>query len=62
MGGGGFGGHADPEIRAGRGGGRSYKKKISALRASVWSKNKGVGERAPPPGSVTAFSRGNIKN
>ena len=32
------------------GGARSQKKKISALRTSVWSKNKGggVGPRAPP--------------
>ena len=34
---GGGGGHLDPEIR---GGGQSPKKCFSALRASVWSKNK----------------------
>ena len=33
------GGHLDPEIR----GARSQKKFFSALRASVWSKNKGGG-------------------
>ena len=38
------GGHPDPKIR---GGGRPVSKKIfSALRASVWSKNKGWA-RAP---------------
>ena len=41
---GGGGGHADPEIRAGR----SYRKKFSALRASVWSKNKGGGSGPLP--------------
>ena len=38
-GGEGGGGHLDPEIR----GARSQKKFLSALRASVWSKNKGGG-------------------
>ena len=36
------GGHPDPEIR----GGRSQKKIFSALRPSVWSKNRG--DPAPP--------------
>ena len=41
------GGHPDPEISRG---GQSLKKIVfSALRASVWSKNKGRGGgRAPP--------------
>ena len=34
---GGGGGHLDPEIR----GGTVFKTFLSALRASVWSKNKG---------------------
>ena len=40
--------HPDPEIRGGGGG--PPKKIFSALRASVWSKHKGVGGplRAPP--------------
>ena len=43
---GGEGGHPDPEIR---GGGVVFKKCFSALRVSVWSKNKaGPG----PPGSL----------
>ena len=48
-GGGGKGGHPDPEIRGE--GGWSPKKFFSALQASVWSKNKGGGGRAPwaPP-------------
>ena len=37
------GGHLDPEIR----GARSQKKLFSALRASVWSKNRGGGGRPP---------------
>ena len=37
------GGHLDPEIR----GARSQKKFFSALRASVWSKNKGARGRPP---------------
>ena len=41
------GGHLDPEIR-GRPGLKKYI--FSALRASVWSKNKGGG---PFPGSAT---------
>ena len=48
MGGGGEGGgHPDPDMR---GKGRSQKKFFSALRASVWFKNKEGGERpqAPP--------------
>ena len=43
------GGHADPEIRVGgEGGGGLTKKKFSALRASVWSKNKGGGSGPLP--------------
>ena len=44
------GGHADPEIRAGGGGGGAVlqKKTFSALRASVWSKNKGGGSGPLP--------------
>ena len=38
-GGGGGGDHPDPEIR---GGGRLLKKFFSAVRTSVWSKNKGL--------------------
>ena len=40
------GGHLDPEIR----GGTVFKTFFSALRASVWSKNKGGAgpPRAPP--------------
>ena len=37
----GGGGHPDPEIRR-RGGGAVNKKYFPALRASVWSKNKGA--------------------
>ena len=33
-------GHQDPEIRRGAGLKKKKKKKVSALRASVWSKNK----------------------
>ena len=39
-------GHLDPEIR---GGARSQKKFFSALRASVWSKNRGGGGGPPGP-------------
>ena len=39
---GGGGSHLDPELRKGPG---VRKKKISALWASVWSKNRGRGER-----------------
>ena len=49
----GGGGHPDPEIR---GGGGVKKKFFSALRASVWAKNK-RGRRAPRvpfTGSATA--------
>ena len=46
-GGGGLGGHPDPEIR---GLGSGLKKNIMALLASVWSKNKG----SCLPGSATA--------
>ena len=46
MGGGGGNGHPDPEIRRA---GRSPKKKFSAIRASVWSKNKGRGEPQASP-------------
>ena len=45
-GGGGEGGHPDPETRGG--GGQSPKFCFSAPRASVWSKNKG-GTEAPGP-------------
>ena len=46
-------GHPDPEIRGG--GVRSPKKTFSALRASVWSKNKGeAGPPGPFPRSATA--------
>ena len=39
----------DLQIRRGVGGGRSQKEFFSALRASVWSKNKGGRvPRAPP--------------
>ena len=43
---GGGGSHPDPEFRGGPG----LKEFFSALRASVWSKNKGGGQasRAPP--------------
>ena len=41
----GGGGHPDPEIRSGDG---LQKKIFSALRASVWSKNKGVVPPVPP--------------
>ena len=41
----GRGGHPDPDIR---GGGAVSKKNVSALWASVWSKNKGGGGRPPP--------------
>ena len=47
------GGHPDPEIR-----GSSVSKKIfSALRASVWSKNRGGGGGSPGPlpRSATVF-------
>ena len=39
---GGGDGHPDPEIRGG-----GLQKHFSALRASVWAKNKGAGPRAP---------------
>ena len=39
------GGHLDPEIS----GARSQKKFFLALRASVWSKNKGGGGAPPGP-------------
>ena len=45
--GGGGGCQPDPEIRGG--GARSPKKFYSALRASVWSKNKGRSGGEPPP-------------
>ena len=44
IGAGGEGGHLDPKIRRGR-----SKKFFSALRASVWSKNRGGGAGGPPP-------------
>ena len=34
-------GHPDPEIKGGGGRGRSQKKNVSALWASVWSNNQG---------------------
>ena len=37
-----------------RGGGRVSKKTFSALRASVWSKNRGSRALRAPPGSATA--------
>ena len=47
----------DLEIRRG-GGGRLQKKMFSALRVSVWSKNKGGGADppGPSPGSATVPS------
>ena len=48
-GGGGWGGHPDPYKRW-RWGGGSPKIFLSALGASVWSKNKGAGAS---PGSAT---------
>ena len=49
-GGGGRGGHPDSEINwGGAGGGLVYQKIFSALRASVWSKNKEEGARPPGP-------------
>ena len=41
----------DPDLKIRGWGGRSPKKFFWALRASVWSKNKGDGDRAPwaPP-------------
>ena len=42
----GRGGHPDPEIKGGGRGGGLKKKSFLALRASVWSENKGGG-RAP---------------
>ena len=48
---GGGGGHPDSVI-----GGGGLKKKVSALSAPVWSKNKrGSGPPGPFPGSVTGF-------
>ena len=48
--------HPDPEIRGG--GGRSPKKCFSALRALVWSNNKGgPGPPGPSPKSATATNR-----
>ena len=44
---------ADPDLQI-RGGGGGLKKMFSALRASVWAKNKGAGPPGPSPGSVTA--------
>ena len=44
-------GHLDPDMR---GGGPVSKKHVSALQASVWSKNKGgPGPPGPSPGSAT---------
>ena len=53
IGGGGRGGSGHPDLKI-RGWPSLQKKKFSALRASVWAKNKG--EPAPPgpsPGFVT---------
>ena len=48
------GGHPDPEIRGGGGG--VLKKFFPALRASVWSKNKGeAAPLGPSLGSATAM-------
>ena len=38
----------DTSVQKKKGGGRSQKKFFSALRASLWSKNKGREARAPP--------------
>ena len=46
-------GHPDPEMGE-AGGGADSKNFFSALRASVWSKNKAVGEGGSSPGSATA--------
>ena len=46
------GGHPDPEIIGGWGGGLSQKKIFSALRASFWSKIRG-----PSPLSATEVKR-----
>ena len=55
---GGGGGHPDPEIS---GWGDGLKKKFSALRASVWSKNKwgpGPPPLDPPLRGVIIFLKG----
>ena len=44
----GRGDHPDPEIKGGGRGGGLKKKSFSALRASVWSENKGGGRAGPP--------------
>ena len=44
----------------GGGRGRSPKKLFSALRASVWSQNKGGRPPGPSPGSVTAIIKATI--
>ena len=46
-GGGGGAGHPEPALKCGAGGGEGRRKFFSALRASVWSKNK-AGVRDPP--------------
>ena len=50
--------YPDLQIRWGWGGGRSPKKSFSALRASLWSKNKGEARapRGPSRRSATASS------
>ena len=49
-----------PLDKVGGGGGRSPKKIFSALRASVWSKNKGgEGGLSPSPGPATGAWTGN---
>ena len=52
-GGGGGRGHPDPEINRGQ----SPKKFFSALLASVWSTNKGVGPGPPGPSPGSASVR-----
>ena len=49
-------GHPDPEIRKGSGGGTVSQIFFTALRASVWSKNK-EGGPGPYPGSTTEYDR-----
>ena len=47
-------GHPDSEIKGGGGGGPVLNKNSSALRASVWSTNKGkAGPPGPSPRSAT---------
>ena len=53
-GGGGVSGHPDTDMR---GKGRSQKNFFSALRASVWSTNKGGGEAPWAPSLDPGWSR-----